>query len=478
MAGGTSWGLLVRALAFALAFMAWVGLVASQPNATSVATQWIKANYEAKESALRTIAEPRVLLVGGSSAVFGLRAGDMTGAFGVPVVNFGNHAGLGLAYNLERADRWVRPGDTVVLALEYELFGGDSWTELLVEYVLADDRDYFLRQPWALVARETLLFDTWRVLQGYGIARREAPKTLTGVYYAPHLDGYGDTFGNLAPLKEARAARSLLESGLERPSLARENRELIARQVRAWQARGARVIAIAAPSVDLPGYHEARGMFALSSVEGFYSDLGIPMPLAPASALYPVENFFDSHYHLDLVGARMHTARVIEAIRPFVATPGQPTAWHPPAPTHALAEMANRYKGWESREGIAESDFAGSKHPTFLATTPGRVVLGARTAVSGPAHLRARVAPRGADDALRITIGRGPAWECRLPAGKPVEIELPAGVLANGDLVSIEHRGPLEFEQLTLAWGVEGNANEACGRMPGHDRNRMAAVQK
>ena len=457
--------LLVRAAAFAAAFAIWLALVAGQMHATSLGTRWIAANYHEKERALQSAEEPRVLLVGGSSVIFGLRADDMTAALGVPVVNFGNHAGLGLDYNVYRADRWIRRGDTVVLALEYELFDGDMWGGLLADYVVADDPDYFFGQPWLRILRTVLWIDSERLMKGYDLEGLLVPRSRIAVYYAPHLDGYGDTLGNLPALKSEQSRKAMVDSQRISAGTDSENLAVLAKYIRAWQERGARVVAIAPPLIDRPAYHEPRNAAAFARFPRFYKGVGVPMPLEPAMTMYPAENFFDSRYHLDTPGAHMHTARVIEAIRPFVPEHERATRWRPADRIHALAGMQERYSGWEPLGGFTGPDGSDWSRPPAFQATPGRARMIARTVATGPARLRAIATSEGADDILHIEIAEKPAWRCRASANERAVFDVPLGPVAQGTPVAIDHGATLDFEELKLSWrSGDEPASAACER--------------
>ena len=59
---------------------------------------------------------PRILVFGGSATRISFDSVIVIRKVGIPTVNFGTHAGLGLAYILDRAKRAMQPGDIVLLA--------------------------------------------------------------------------------------------------------------------------------------------------------------------------------------------------------------------------------------------------------------------------------------------------------------------------------------------------------------------------
>ena len=96
----------------------------------------------------RLIAEqtpsPKLLLVGGSATLFGVSAREIQEETGWRTVNLSTHAALGTSYILHLAQAAAKPGDTVLLVLEYELYNygkvNETWADrLLVDYLVARD---------------------------------------------------------------------------------------------------------------------------------------------------------------------------------------------------------------------------------------------------------------------------------------------------------------------------------------------------
>ena len=101
---------------------------------------------------LKNAPGPRIILAGGSNVSFGLDAQLMQRTLGIPVINDGLHAGLGIVPLRELAE-YLRPGDVVIISLEYQLFSsqdvmdGDlAFLSDWIEYSPARIR--YLSHPW------------------------------------------------------------------------------------------------------------------------------------------------------------------------------------------------------------------------------------------------------------------------------------------------------------------------------------------
>jgi hypothetical protein len=110
---------------------------------------WIDLLYRQKQVALRRreSSPHRIIIVGGSGALFGIDAELIEKKLHIPTVNFATHAGLGLHYLLDRARRELRPGDIVLLSAEYETWS-DTYRDApgpAFDYIWTYDKSYLAK---------------------------------------------------------------------------------------------------------------------------------------------------------------------------------------------------------------------------------------------------------------------------------------------------------------------------------------------
>ena len=85
-----------------------------------------------KVERLDSIKEPKIVIVSGSSAAFGLDSKLLEDTLGMPVVNFGLYASIGTKAMMDLSRKSIRKGDIIVLAPEMDsqllslYFGADS----------------------------------------------------------------------------------------------------------------------------------------------------------------------------------------------------------------------------------------------------------------------------------------------------------------------------------------------------------------
>lgn len=71
---------------------------------------------------MKTIIEPKIIIIGGSGCGFGLCSPMICEHFDMPVCNTGTHAGLGLLSQLNICKDYIRNGDIVIIIPEYSQY--------------------------------------------------------------------------------------------------------------------------------------------------------------------------------------------------------------------------------------------------------------------------------------------------------------------------------------------------------------------
>lgn len=75
-----------------------------------------------KDSLLSYVKEPRIIFIGGSNLSFGLNSYEIKDSLNLNPINTAVHANIGIKYMLENTLQYIKEGDIVILAFEYEHF--------------------------------------------------------------------------------------------------------------------------------------------------------------------------------------------------------------------------------------------------------------------------------------------------------------------------------------------------------------------
>lgn len=124
-----------------------------------------------KEKLLKTVASPRIIVIGGSNATFSFDSKVLKAEMHKNAVNAALHIGFGTQYMLNLSGKYARPGDIILLCPEYEQFYGVFWgNETLVHFLISfpDAWSYVsanLACPLICNARSLLHNKSSRILQ-------------------------------------------------------------------------------------------------------------------------------------------------------------------------------------------------------------------------------------------------------------------------------------------------------------------------
>ncbi|WP_312721901.1 hypothetical protein [Stutzerimonas kunmingensis] len=307
------------AIGLLLAGGGWGILLLAQMGRPSPESQWVEQAYAHKLGAAQQVRGRRMLIVGGSGAMFGLDSVVLAKGLGLPVINLSVNAGIQSAYIRLYARQALRPGDWVLFPLEYPLFHD----RFAVSYPFLD---YWLSHPsfsslgtnpvqLARIYWQASLYRIWLGLKG--LPDGFAPN---GLYGPQNLDINGDQVRTEASrqepwMREAVQASPVHQYGREASPLNATWSE--------WQALAEEVERQGGCAVFIPPALLNREAYHRGKEHAYYAELpdraraeGLNYHGEPFSFMYPEENFFDTNYHLNAEARKRHTEAVLKVIRP------------------------------------------------------------------------------------------------------------------------------------------------------------------
>lgn len=268
--------------------------------------------FALKNSLLQTSRSPKLVLVGGSNLAFGTDSRMLSEAFGVSVVNSSLHAGLGAEFMLDSVEKHINAGDTVIIALEYNvclekgLLAGD---DALYEFLFEDPK-------FVINCRKKRYAD---VLLGLGrAAGQRLASCIFGecfkkdvIYNANAFDEYGDVVSHLDKRSHDMQPTAGVWGDVQMdPGLLMCIRAFITHV----EGRGARVYILP------PCYRDKDYLVNARQIESMYLEIQRAFPMSALSrpqefVFNSSEHFFDSRYHLNRQGREIRTARIVEYLR-------------------------------------------------------------------------------------------------------------------------------------------------------------------
>ncbi len=284
------------------------GLAAVYPGR---ANGYIAATLD-KHAMIAAHQPPRLFLVGGSNVAFGIDSPALDDALPYRPINLGLHANVGLDFLLAEALACVERGDVVVVSLESEHFRMDTTGVTLA--ALLESRP---RSAAYLSVRQ------WKALldQGLSVLRVYVRRSLKGkdadrereIYGRGAFNGYGDVVGHHGDTPDHRDYGFSKPIEEVDPGPADDAIRKLNRFALACRAAGVEVW-YEFPPIPPAEYQAVSAL--LKYVQDEMTRVGeMPVLVGQAEAVYPLELFFDTKYHLSQKGKQQRTAVLIDRIR-------------------------------------------------------------------------------------------------------------------------------------------------------------------
>jgi len=309
--------LVTMVLVMGLLTTGWGGAVFLQSGRPTLSSQWIADAYAIKTAAAQKIAGAKILIVSGSSALFGVDSKLLADALGLPVVNYGVNGGLLLPYVLLKSQSVLNPGDVVIMPLEYHFYTYDGIPNVqMIDQIWSRDPTFFGRLNFSEQVRMVWMVSFERMLEGFWA--RGGAATMCGPYGYRNIDENGDQMHTSA-VEAVQWAGDWERSKKDLPR--RYGRQGHHPEAWTWLERywrwakgnGIRVIVMPPPMMDDPicrnDPHELRFYQGLKiKVEAF----GVSFVGNPYDYMYHRRYFFNTHYHLNDEGRAENTRRMIK----------------------------------------------------------------------------------------------------------------------------------------------------------------------
>ena len=265
-----------------------------------------------KHARLERESPPRLIIVGGSAAAFGFDGGLIESRVALTPVNMALHFSVGSAFMLREIRDSIRPGDVVLLALEYGHFadhanGAGALVDLLghwpagIRYV--DWRQIRLLSDQALPYLATQLRIDLRRATG-----RLRPPNLP--YRRSAFNEYGDVVEHWGHAPRSHNLNFELghvsESGLYEMSLR-------VGELASFAIRQGATVFLSFPPIPADACESFRG--DLARIRAATDQIVGVRRLGPNEpGCYPRSLFFDTYYHLNRDGARRRSEELVKAL--------------------------------------------------------------------------------------------------------------------------------------------------------------------
>jgi hypothetical protein len=328
-----------RVIAAAAVYLAMHFAVCLYMPSLITAGYWVREMIVVKRALADTSPSPRIIVLGGSSALFGIDARQVSAETGVFTMNMGLHASMRMDRLLDIGVEMARPGDILVFNLEHVFYDCDEalWTDWQIRNMLAWDRAYFnglpLRSrldgifvaggpglsidllagkigsslmPHHYVDRSEALEPAAVVFARY---RSGKSKTSSFSYSAYNIDDHGDILNNHGTAFKGPGVPATMP-GPVCPAIA----GILSGFVRNLKEKGARAVVTHTPylvdDAPEPGWQDAERTFLRDM-----ASIGLEVVDHRKELSFPRALFFNTKLHLNEDGRRERTKLFINDLR-------------------------------------------------------------------------------------------------------------------------------------------------------------------
>jgi hypothetical protein len=266
-----------------------------------------------KHQSLEQMPSPRLIFVGGSNLAFSLDSVLIEQGLGLPVVNLGLHADLGLRFMLNEVKPYLQPTDIVIVVPEYAHF-----TDLPIDGTPKELAAVVEAYPAAVRYLDSprLFFN---VLTGlpqvqankFSVAKFVHRQGAVDIYTRQGFNANGDVVSHLGQPAPGFATKEFWAS----PPTFQDSAFTVLNEFSSFvTSTGAKVFFM------FPCLPESIYEADESEIESIHlrlaADLQIPILGSPDDLVFSAPYFFDSPYHMTSEGRKARTEKVIALLRP------------------------------------------------------------------------------------------------------------------------------------------------------------------
>jgi len=300
---------LFSSIAFSVLIVSLYTLISNTVKPKNVVSNDYMAAMIDKHNRIEQLNCPKIIFAGGSNLAFGLNSEEVENEFSVPVVNLGLHKGLGLNFILNELKNTIKKDDVVFLS---------------IEYLLESEGNYELKKKTSCSYKEALKYYTYDLRAEILIDIDKTNKNIKSykknkktannlnpeiqVYSRDAFNKYGDVIAHL----EKSPPKELKDIGVLNYSYWTGINELN----EFYKYAKSKNVAVFFIYPNYPVSEFKKNQEVIEKLSKDLSDnLKIEILNSPYDFVFPDSLFFDTVYHLNKIGRKLRTKKLIEIIK-------------------------------------------------------------------------------------------------------------------------------------------------------------------
>lgn len=258
-----------------------------------------------KQERLKTITGRKIVLVGGSNLPFGVKSHMIEEQTGIPVVNMGLHAGLGMNYILSEVEASIHENDIVIVSLEYHhflskaMYNGEDVLVAMAFDVNRESMRHIKLPQWISLLPNICLYSSKKLINIHAKPIDEFEVLFT----RESFNEYGDEVAHYG-------LASTIKSG-EKPTLSTDIYPKSIKRLQEFanvvETKQATLLLVACPYPEKQYYQDSA---IINKITREIQKSGLDFCIKPEDCIFPDSLMFNSFFHLSEEGATIRTEQL------------------------------------------------------------------------------------------------------------------------------------------------------------------------
>lgn len=265
---------------------------------------WIR-EYEKKCELLEATPSPKIIFVSGSNLAFGLESKRIKESLNINVVNYALAIHLGLKYMIDDVSTYIKKGDIVVFAPEWQhfysyMYGFDAYPSMVMK--LCNWNKFFLLNRYQL---KELIIGIPDYLKQNLLPQKVTKHTTLNTSYNEFGDQYTHWYLDTIYKSHPQPITKKFDKNFGKYFIDRLN-----------ELQSKCTVIMIPPACCCVAMKKWNKQ--VKEVEEFLKNNGHPFIIDPDSCSFAEEYIYDNDYHLNKKGVDIRTSSVIDALKDYI----------------------------------------------------------------------------------------------------------------------------------------------------------------
>ena len=288
----------------------------------SGASKYVNDRLKIHHRIADNIKQNKILVIGGSSVLFGVDNKYMSERLNMPVINMGSVGGLGLNYLLYDAKKSIKENDVVLLQLEYLLYDeswdiqrhqiSTVWDNYNIDYLKSLNFYDKIKLIYG-VDKYLIKNKIYTIIMGLKIIDQ-------GIEDSKWIDEYGMIQSNTVENSDRKKLLKSIEKRVFNNGevLGEYKKENIKDFLSYCRSKNVKVYVTFPPYLYNKKYFDEEDERKIQKIKDFWESKNIKVINDYTDTLYNVDDFCNSVYHLNTNGREKYTKMLIEKLKLYI----------------------------------------------------------------------------------------------------------------------------------------------------------------